>query len=142
MGNIFFRPSWHFFTYWYSDTYIIYSLITKHNEKNHCFLEISVCCGSGRGSAMDQNILPDLDGIQGSPFKIRPFKFENNRVPLTLGSFQFFSKLLGDIRKPRCTTVPLVLLILVENLPPVLMIPVSNLPPVSVTLMVNFHRYQ
>jgi hypothetical protein len=52
---------------------------------------------------------------------------------IPLGPFQIFSKIRGDIRKPRCTAgvndtgcAP--------NLPPVSLTPVATLPPVSTTL--------
>jgi hypothetical protein len=54
---------------------------------------------------------------------------------ITLGSFQIFWKIRGDIRKSRCTTD-------VNDtggkLQPVSMTPAANLPPVSLTPAANF----
>jgi hypothetical protein len=51
---------------------------------------------------------------------------------ITLGSFQIFSKIRGDIRKSRCTTDT------GGKLPPVSTTPSANLPPVSTTPAANF----
>ena len=56
-------------------------------------------------------------------------------LKITLGSFQFYSKIRGDIRKSRCTTG-------VNDtggkLLPVSTTPAANLPPVSTTSAANF----
>ncbi len=69
---------------------------------------------------------------------------------ITLGSFQIFSKIRGDIRKSRCTTgvndtggkLPPVSTTPAANLPPVPSIPAANLPPVAYCHRYQWHRRQ
>ncbi len=57
---------------------------------------------------------------------------------ITLGSFQFFSKIRGDIRKSRCPRCTTGVNDTGGKLPPVSMTPAANLPPVSTTPAANF----
>jgi hypothetical protein len=61
--------------------------------------------------------------------------FSPKPLIITLGSFQIFSKIRGDIRKSRCTPG------VVDTggkLPPLSTKPAANLPPVSTTPAANF----